>query len=270
VLAGARRGGAATVMIADNLIPHEARPFDRAFTRMVTARTDAYLVMSEAVEADLERLVPGAAHRRVPHPVYAHFADPRGRAAAREALGLTGDVLLFFGFVRRYKGLDVLLEALPRVRARRDVTLVVAGEFYEPVAATRDRIARLGLEGAVRLLDRYIPDEEVGALFAAADCAVLPYRAATQSGVVLAAYAAGCPVISTRVGGLPEVVEEGVTGHLVPPEDPEALAQAILEFFARGGRARYEPGVRAAAERYSWSAVTDALEALVTSLGRPR
>ena len=264
VLSGARRGGAVTVMIADNLVPHERRPFDDTLTRLVTDRTDGYVVMSEAVEKDVTRLLPGRPVRRVPHPVYAQYgAAGRSREEARARTGLTGDVLLFFGFVRRYKGLDVLIEAMPRVRAVRDVTLVVAGEFYEPVAPLVARVEELRLGEAVRVLDRYVPDEEVGDLVAAADAVVLPYRSATQSGVVLVAYAGGCPVISTAVGGLPEVVEEGVTGHLVPPEDPAALADAILGFYARGGRAAYEPAVHAAARRFSWSAVTAGLESLV-------
>jgi len=264
VLAGARKGGAASIMIADNLVPHEKRPFDGLLTRLVTDRTDGVLVMSQSVEDDVRRLLPGMPVRRVPHPVYAQYgAAAQSREAARARFGVSGDVLLFFGLVRRYKGLDVLIEAMPRVRAGRPVTLIVAGEFYEPVEPVRARIAALGLADHVRLLDRYVPDEEVGDLFAAADAVVLPYRSATQSGVVLVAYAGGCPVISTAVGGLPEVVTEGVTGHLVPPEDPAALAEAILGFYARGGRAAYEPAVHEAARAFSWGAVTSGLTELV-------
>lgn len=269
VLSGARRGGAVNIMIADNLVPHERRPFDRAFTRLVTERTDGYLVMSKAVEEDLARLVPGAPFRRVPHPVYAQYgAADRDRGAARGRTGIPaeGAVLLFFGFVRRYKGLDVLIEAMPRILARRPVTLIVAGEFYEPVEPLRARIATLGIADRVRILDRYVPDEEVGDLVAAADLTVLPYRSATQSGVVQVAYAGGCPVVSTAVGGLPEVVFEGRTGHLVPPEDPEALAGAILHYFERGGRAVYEPHVREAARAFSWSRVVEGLVDLVAGL----
>ena len=256
VLAGARKGGAVSIMIADNLVPHEKRPFDGVLTRLVTDRTDGVIVMSQAVEDDVRRLLPAMPVRRVPHPVYAQYAAARSREEARTRCGLVGDVLLFFGLVRAYKGLDVLIDAMTRVRAARPVTLVVAGEFYEPVEPVRARIAALGLADSVRLFDRYIPDEEVGDLFAAADAVVLPYRSATQSGVVLVAYAGGCPVISTSVGGLPEVVREGVTGHLVPPEDPAALAAAILHFYARGGRAAYEPAVHEAARAFSWGAVT--------------
>ncbi len=263
VLSGARAGGAVTIMSADNIVPHERRPFDDMLTRLVTARTDAVLVMSEAVEKDAQRLLPSLPLRRVPHPVYAQYASTHTREEARARLGLAGDVLLFFGFVRRYKGLDVLIEALPRVLAARPVTLVVAGEFYESAEPLRARIAELGLNDRVRLLARYVPDEEVGELVAAADAVVLPYRSATQSGVVLVAYAGGCPVISTAVGGLPEVVEEGVTGHLVPPENPNALADAILAFYARGGRPVYEAAVHEAARRFSWSAVARGITELV-------
>ena len=260
VLAGAKKGGAATLMIADNLVPHEKRPFDGFLTRLVTDRTDGILVMSQAVEDDVHRLLPKMPVERVPHPVYAQYgAAGRDRPAARKRVGIEGELLLFFGFVRHYKGLDVLIEAMPRVLARRPVTLVVAGEFYEPVEPIQLRIAQLGLSERVRVYDRYLADEEVGDLVAAADCVVLPYRSATQSGVVLVAYAGGCPVISTAVGGLPEVVEDGVTGYLVPPEDPVALADAILKFYDAGGRGAFEAGVARAAERFSWGKVVDGI-----------
>jgi glycosyltransferase involved in cell wall biosynthesis len=150
------------------------------------------------------------------------------------------------------------------------VTLVVAGEFYEPVGPIEERIKALGIGEHVRLLNRYVPDEEVGELVAACDVVVLPYRAATQSGVVLVAYAGACPVISTRVGGLPEVVEDGVTGYLVPPEDPVALADAIVRFFERGGRPAFAPSVARAAERYTWGAVVEGIESLVAEASTTR
>jgi glycosyltransferase involved in cell wall biosynthesis len=266
VLGAARRAGAVNVMIADNLVPHEKRPFDDWATGLVLRRTDAFVVMSETVEADLRRLVPGAPYRRVPHPVYAQYASDEPRAAARAALGLDGDVLLFFGFVRRYKGLDVLLEALPVVRARRPATLIVAGEFYEPIQPYRVRAAALGVAEHVRFYDRYLNDEEVRRLFAAADVCVLPYRSATQSGVVPVAYAASCPVITTRVGGLPEFVAEGESGYTVPPEDPAALAAAILRFYEQGGRAAMEAGVRREAAKYTWDALAGAIVDLVAEV----
>jgi len=270
VLRAAKRAGAVTVMIADNLVPHEGRPLDSVFTRWVIRATDAYVVMSEAVEADLDRLSPGAPRRRVPHPVYSQYASTMTRAEARAALGLEGDVVLFFGFVRAYKGLDTLLDAMPAVLARRKVTLVVAGEFYEPVAPTKERIARLGIGDHVRLLDRYLQDEEVRRLFAAADVCALPYRSATQSGVIQIAYAAGCPVIITRVGGLPEFVAEGRSGYTVPAEDPQALADQVIRFYEQGGRDAMAEGVRQQAKQYSWDGLADAILDLVHDVRRSR
>jgi len=187
------------------------------------------------------------------HPLYAQFDRGRyTRASARERLGLAGEVVVFFGYVRRYKGLDTLLEAWPRVRARRPATLVVAGEFYEDAAPYRALAAAAGGEPAVRLLGRYLPDDEVEALFKAADVVVLPYRSATQSGVTHVAYALGVPVITTDVGGLSETVKPGETGLVVPPENPAALADAIVEFFERDLGPRLRAGVEALRAAHSW------------------
>jgi glycosyltransferase involved in cell wall biosynthesis len=262
-----RRRGTQVVLVCDNLVPHERRPFDEWFTRWMLRESDGYLVMSESVEKDLDRLKPGAPRERVLHPLYAQF--DRGRVTREEArarLGLEGDVVLFFGYVRRYKGLDTLLEAWPRVRARRPATLVVAGEFYEDPEPYRRLARAAGGEPGVRLLDRYLPDAEVEAVFKAADVVVLPYRSATQSGVTHVAFALGVPVIITDVGGLSETVKEGETGLVVPPEDPEALAEAIVRYFERG----MAPGLRAGVERvrreHSWEALAERTLALADRL----
>jgi glycosyltransferase involved in cell wall biosynthesis len=256
------------VLVCDNLVPHERRLLDAALTRWMLRESDGYLVMSRSVEADLDRLKPGAERRLVKHPLYSQFDRGRWtRESARDHLGLEGEVLLFFGYVRRYKGLDVLLDAMPAVRARRAVTLVVAGEFYEPAEPYREQVARLDLDGAVRFLDRYLPDEEVEALFRAADLVVLPYRSATQSGVTQVAYAMGAPVLTTDVGGLAETVRHGETGLVAPPEDPAALAACVLRFFEEGMAGRLRAGVAAIRREYSWDALVGAFEDLMASLG---
>ena len=280
-----RRRGTRVVLVCDNLIPHERRPFDQALTRWMLRNSDGYLVMSESVERDLDGLKPGAPRRRVLHPLYAQFDRGRWtRESARAKLGLDGEVAVFFGYVRRYKGLDTLLDAWPAVRARRPATLVVAGEFYEDAAPYREQVARAnaaagaagtgttgGAAGAsVRLLDRYIPDDEVEALFKAADVVVLPYRTATQSGVTHVAYALGVPVITTDVGGLAETVRPGETGLVVPPEDPAALADAIVRFFAEGMAPRLRAGVAQLREAHSWETLADRVIELGDALAPAR
>jgi glycosyltransferase involved in cell wall biosynthesis len=265
-----RRRGTRIVLVCDNLIAHEPRFFDAAFSAWMMRNSDGYLVMSDAVERDLDRLKPGAIRRRVPHPFYAQFDRGRfTRESARERLGLQGDVALFFGYIRRYKGLDTLLAAWPLVRARRPgATLLVAGEAYEDTAEYRALAAATG-EGAVRWLDRYIPDDEVEALFRAADVAVLPYRSATQSGVTHVAYALGVPVIATRVGGIKETVREGETGLTCPPEDPGALADAIVRYFERGMRETMAPHLAALKAEHSWESLARSCVELLGEL-RPQ
>ncbi len=263
-----RRRGTRVVLVCDNLVPHERRPFDSALTRWMLRQSDGYLVMSESVERDLDRLKPRAPRRRVAHPLYAQFDRGRWtRESARRHLGLEGDVALFFGYVRRYKGLDILLEAWRRVRALRPATLVVAGEFYEDPAPSR-RLAEAA--GGVRLLERYLPDEEVEAVFRAADVAVLPYRSATQSGVTHVAYALDTPVITTRVGGLAETVREGETGLVVPPEDPESLARAIVRFFAEGLSKKFSAGIESLKREHSWEVLAARTVELVDELAPGR
>lgn len=268
-----RRRGTRVVLVCDNLVPHEKRPLDRELTAWMLRNSDGYLVMSESVERDLDRLKPGAPRRRVLHPLYAQFDRGRWtRASARAALGLApeAEVALFFGYVRRYKGLDTLLAAWPAVRARRPVTLLVAGEFYEDAAPYRALAQAAGGEPGVRLLDRYLPDAEVEAVFKAADVAVLPYRSATQSGVTQVAYALGVPVITTDVGGLAETVIPGETGLVVPPERPAAIADAVVRFFERGMGPALREGVDRLRRAHSWDVLATQTLELVDTLAPRR
>jgi glycosyltransferase involved in cell wall biosynthesis len=265
-----RRAGTRVVLVCDNLVPHEHRPFDRDLTRWMLRNSDGYLVMSESVERDLDALKPGAPRRRVLHPLYAQFDRGRfTRASARGKLGLAADaeVALFFGYVRHYKGLDTLLEAWRLVReSRPNAVLVVAGEAYEDAAPYVALAAAAGGEPAVRLRLRYAPDDEVEALFKAADVVVLPYRSATQSGVTHVAFALGVPVIISDVGGLAETVRDGETGLVTPPEDPAALAAALTRYFARGLGAALRGNVERLRQAHSWDALADATVGLIDEL----
>ncbi len=256
-------------MVVDNLIPHERRPLDMQLTRYVMNATDAYIVQSGAVREDLLRLDPGARFLEVPHPVYNLFGERVPKAEARRRLGLDPEapVLLFFGFIRAYKGLDLLIRAMPRIRSGMgvgaQVRLLVLGEFYEGRDGTAALVRELGLEDTVTLFDQYVPDEEVAPYFSAADVVVLPYRSATQSGIVQIAYQFERPVICTDVGGLSEVVLDGRTGFVVPPESPELLADAVLRYYRDGCEAGFEAAIREEKRKYSWDRLVDAVETLV-------
>lgn len=258
-----RRAGIRTCFLLDNVIPHERRFTDMPFLRYALAPVDCFVAQSEEVAGQLRQFRPHAPLHRVPHPVYSIFGEATERTEARRRLGVTArEVALFFGFIRGYKGLLDLLEAVALVPAERDFQLLVGGEFYEDDTPYRKAIRTLGLEKRVVLHDRYIPNPEVADFFGAANVVVLPYRSATQSGIVQIAFNFDRPVITTRVGGLPEVVESGVVGEVVPPEDPPALAGALIAFFEQGKEAAYTAGVAQAKGRYSWRALVEALTEL--------
>jgi len=257
--------GCKVMFIVDNAIPHEKRPGDMLITRVGFGISDYFLVMSESVKADLLSIKQDARYVHTPHPLYDVFGKPKGKEDAKKALGVEGPVLLFFGFVRAYKGLHVLLDAMPEVLGLMKATLLVAGEFYEDKSSYIKKTEDLGIAGSVVILDRYIPNEAVAGYFSAADLLVLPYRSATQSGITQIAYVFDLPVVATNVGGLPEVVKDGETGYLVPPDDPHALAEAIVRYFRETDREEMKECIQAEKRRFSWEEMVNKIEGICWS-----
>lgn len=256
VLRIAKRGKPTRVIcIADNIIPHEKRPFDQIFTSYFVRSTNGFIVMSRAVGEELRQFSRTLPFKYVPHPIYDNYGKLAGREESLTRLGLPSDrrLLLFFGFIREYKGLDILLEAMadPRL-SKLPLHLLVAGEFYSDEARYRKLIADLGIEGRVTIRDQYIPQEDVRYYFGASDLVVQPYRSATQSGISQLAYHFEKPMLVTNVGGLPEIVDDGKSGYVVEVS-PSAVAGAILDFFEKDRQKEFLEGVRAGKARFSWS-----------------
>lgn len=265
-----RRQGVRSIFICHNVLPHEASRLSGALVRIGLGAADACIVHSETDREALLRLFPRKPHLLTPLPAFDIFAHGRvTRDQARHELQLQGPVVLFFGLVRPYKGLDVLLHAIARARAHRPMTLLVVGEFYEDRARYERLRTELGLDDCVRFVDRYVPNDEVEPYFRAADIVVLPYKSATQSAIVQVALTFERPAIVTRVGGLPESVRVGETGDVVPPEDPAALARSLLQFFGSDAAERMQPHLRRAAAAFSWDAMDAAVLALERQLGLP-
>lgn len=263
VTAGLRRRGISSVGIVHNALPHERRFGDAAAARWALGASQGLVVLSKSVREDVRRLGIDVPVELVAHPTYGQFGTPPVPTEARAALGLRdAPTLLFFGFVRPYKGLDVLLDALPAIQAQvPDVQLVVAGEIYEGEDRLRARAALLG--DAVRIDADYVASERVPIYFGAADIVVQPYVTATQSGVARLAFGLRTPVLTTDVGGLAEAVPDGVAGRVVPPRNPAALAEAAISVLLDPAlRERLAAGAARQAAADGWGPVLDAIERL--------
>jgi len=248
------------IFICHNLIPHEGHWTDRLLTRYALASANKLLVHSENDKEHAKRIFPRTDIVCHPHPPYEQFRlHGLSQSEARTRLSVEGNILLFFGYVRPYKGLQYLVEALPKVLEEMDVTLLIAGEFYDERQRYFEIITALGLATRVRVIDKYIPNEEVEIYFTACDLVILPYVSGTQSGIVQIAYSFCKPVVCTRVGGLPEVVVEGKTGFVVNPEDPHALAGAILTFYGSKSREDFPRHIAAYRERFGWDKLIEAI-----------
>jgi glycosyltransferase involved in cell wall biosynthesis len=257
-----RRSGIRILVVVHNAIPHERRPGDIALTRFFLSAADGFIVLSRTVEHDIRTLGYDQQIRCVEHPTYDNFGPAEDRVVARERLGLPerGSILLFFGYVRKYKGLDALISAMPSIIEHdEDTRLVVAGEFYEDEAEYCSKIEELNLAEHITFTSDYIPDEDVATYFSAADVVVQPYLSATQSGVAQIAFNYNRPVITTDVGGLAETVADGRTGLVVEPNSPSAIADAVTRFIREGMRSRMEAAIADEKARFGWQPVFDAL-----------
>ncbi len=260
------------ICIADNIIPHEKRPGDAAFTRFFLKPVDAFITMSEKVLNDLLTIAPQKPAQFVPHPLYDNFGDKISKEAAREKLGLPVNdrIVLFFGFIRRYKGLDILLDAMKIVKEKTitakapPVKLLVAGEFYEDDKPYLRQIKNNGIEDVVILKTDFVPDSEVKYYLCAADVVVQPYRNATQSGVTPLAYHFEKPMLITNVGGLKAMVPHGKVGLVAEPE-AASIAHAIMEFY-KMGEAHFTPGLLNEKKKYTWDNMANAIIDLAESI----
>jgi D-inositol-3-phosphate glycosyltransferase len=245
--------------LVDNIIPHEKRPGDRLFARWFVGACDDFVVMSKSVGEEIRQFTNKTV-RFSPHPVYDTYGAPVHAKEAREELKLPENVplVLFFGFIRKYKGLDLLLEALHHTPP--NIHAVVAGECYEDWAFYEGIITKHGLDNRVHLYQDFIPADLVKWYFSAADLVVQPYRTATQSGISQIAYHFETPMVVTNVGGLPEIVTQGISGYVVPPE-PEAIAEAICDFFEKNRQKSMIEGVKEEKKRFSWEALIEKIVA---------
>ena len=251
------------ICIADNVIPHEKRFGDKSFTSYFLKAPDAFITMSEKVLNDLRQFEKNKPALLVQHPLYDTFGERISKEEARKYLELNpaDRIILFFGFIRKYKGLDILIKAMADERIKKEnIKLLVAGEFYEDEEQYRQLIKENSLEETVILKTTFIPDSEVKFYLCAADCVVQPYRNATQSGVTPLAYHFEKPMIVTNVGGLPALVPHQKAGLVCEP-DEASIAAGIIQFY-QFGEDYFIPNLKAEKQKYSWAILVNAIETL--------
>ena len=248
------------IAITDNVIPHESRPGDKAFTKYFLGSCDAFITMSEKVLSDLRTFEKNKPALQVLHPLYDNFGMPVSKYEAREKLGLNQNdlIILFFGFIRKYKGLDILLNAMKIIKEKgNNIKLLIAGEFYEDEKPYRDLIEANQIHDLLIMRTEFIADNDVKYYLCAADAVVQPYRNATQSGVTPLAYHFEKPMIVTNVGSLPALVPDGKVGLVAEPE-ARSIAAAIVRYFELGEN-YFIPHLRSEKQKYSWQNLTDAI-----------
>lgn len=253
------------ISIIDNIIPHEKRPGDRLLAKYWVNSCDGFVVMSRSVMEDMKTFTTSKPVSFSPHPLYDTFGKPVSKELAKQKLNLDKDTnyVLFFGFIRDYKGLDLLLKAFADEKIRnRNLKLIVAGEFYTDPKPYLDLIENNQLQDVVIMINDFIPDSLVVNYFCAADLVVQPYKSATQSGVTQIAYHFDKPMIVTDVGGLSELVPDGVVGYIVKPE-PSDIASAINRFYEEKKETEFAKNVFGEKEKYSWGKMVDSIDALI-------
>jgi len=260
------------IAVTHNIIPHEKHAGWKFLTRYFLRSCDGFITMSSTVTDDLAAFQPNAISACIPHPIYNIFGERVTRQSAAEFLKLpaTKNYLLFFGLIRRYKGLELLLKALPYIlRQIKDIKLIIAGEFYSDKEEYFALINELHIREHIHIMDRFIPSEEVKYYFSLADLVVQPYLSATQSGITQIAYHFEVPMVVTDVGGLAELVPDSKAGYVVPV-DYQQVAKAVIDFFEFNRSGQFRDGIKEEKKKYTWANMVMGILELSDKVGQKR
>ena len=250
-----RKSGVKVVAITDNVIPHESRVGDKQLTKYFLKNCDGFITLSNSVLDDISKFTDNPNKIKLAHPLYDTFGPKATREEGLDFLKLEPSTkyLLFFGLIRGYKGLDIALKAFADDKVRQlGVKLIVAGEFYDKKEKYLEIINDLKLQDLVILKDYYLPSEEVKYFFAAADAVIQPYKTATQSGITQVAYHFDKPMIVSNVGGLPEIVPNGIVGLVAEP-NPNSMVEAIVQLYQNNNIALFEGNMKEEKKKFEWS-----------------
>ena len=254
--------------LSDNILPHEKTPLGDFLTTYLFQKLDGHIVQSSQTEKELQEVVDDPIYEKRFHPIYTNFPKKIDKITARKKLGLSAkNIILYFGIIRDYKGFDILLNAIAELKdSGLDFHLLAGGECYGSDEKYTQLISNLGISDYISWHNKYIPDSEVSNYFSAADVVALPYRTASQSGVTQIAYSYDIPVIVTKVGGLPEIVDEGQSGFAIEPENPKELANILENNFKAGKFLEMETYIKIFKQKFSWEYFVNGIESVYSKI----
>lgn len=262
-----RKSGIKVLAITDNVVPHEKRPGDVAFAKYFINGCDGFVTMSKAVMRDLEQFTKTQCKKFLLHPLYTSFGEKLDKQEARKRLGLNANdkLVLFFGLIRKYKGLDMLLEAFNELKHDKSIKLVIAGEFYEDKQPYLNLIEKYQIQDQVILHAKFIANEDVKLYFSATDLVALPYRSATQSGVTQVSFHFEVPTLVTNVGGLGEIIPDKVAGYVVE-SNGKAISDGISDYFVNNRMPAFTEGMKKEKQKYDWKIFVDEVMGLYKNI----
>lgn len=249
-----KKRGIKTILLAHNIISHEPKPWDRKLTKILFKYIDKFILLSKNVQNDLLTVKKNSDFTVLFHPVYSKFGEPTSKEDSLNYLNFENkDYILFFGLIREYKGLDILLKAIPEIISKKNITFLIVGENYEEKNKYTDLIKSLNIENNVIFIDKYIPEYEVKYYFSVSELVVLPYRNATQSGIIQLSYNFLKPVLCSKIEGLKEYIDEGKTGLLFESENSENLALKLIELIDSISKIDYSENIVQYNKRFTWN-----------------
>jgi len=254
--------------LCDNILPHEKTPLSDFLTTYLFDKLDGHVVQSSQTENELQEVVENPIYEKRFHPIYTNFPKKIDKITARKKLGLSAkNIILYFGIIRDYKGFDILLNAISELKdSGLDFHLLAGGECYGSDEKYTQLISNLGISDYITWHNKYIPDSEVSNYFSAADVVALPYRTASQSGVTQMAYSYDLPVIVTKVGGLPEIVDEGQSGFTIEPENPKELANILEKNLGNGTFLKMPTYIKTFKQKFSWEYFVNGIESVYSKI----
>ncbi|MFH0797845.1 MAG: glycosyltransferase [Candidatus Woesearchaeota archaeon] len=250
------------LFLCHNVMPHQKEAMMKPFSKLAFTCGDYFITHSKQEMDELLSMKKDANVKVGVHPTYDVFNQKEwNKEDVRKELNLKDNVILFFGYVKPYKGLMSVIESLPEVLKKHDVTLLIVGEFWKPTKQeVLDKAKELNISDNIRIVDGYVPNEEVGKYYSVTDVVALPYTSPVNSGIVQTSFAFNVPVIVSDIGGLPDVVIEGKTGFVIPMNDTNALSEAIIKFYDNKSRIDFVKNIQEDKKRFEWDRLTELIE----------